>query len=203
MFAHADDQRLVQQTSLVQIVQQRRVCEIERGKQQLLHSRIVILVSVPRSVGELAEAIPEHGYKPAACLNQASSGQTGLTEQGDPVTLAQFHLLTTNVQCFAQAIGRQQRHCELLLSVHLVHARTVIAQPRVAVEVLQQRTTQAKPFHRNLVGQFRVARQPEPAARRCPAEWIPEPLRLSDGVLWSDVQTLSVEVRPERIVLST
>ncbi len=57
----------------------------------------MILMRVPRSVGELAEAIPKHRDKLATRFDQATGSETSLAKQIHAVAFSQLSRLATDI----------------------------------------------------------------------------------------------------------
>ena len=75
VLAEADHQRLVEEASLVEILEQAGKCVVESGEQLVLHAGEVIPVGVPTGAGQ-AVFIPEDADKAAAGLDQAAGGES-------------------------------------------------------------------------------------------------------------------------------
>src|ERR1019366_9353746 len=70
MFAAAEHQGFVEQAALAQVVDQRRIGEVETGEEIFLESWIMVAVRVPGAASELAVAVPENGDEFRARLDQ-------------------------------------------------------------------------------------------------------------------------------------
>ena len=107
VLAQAEDQRVIEHSSAIHVVQQRRERAVECGQQELAHPRVMVVMRVPAFVG-LTILVPADGDEFDSRFEQPSSGETGLAEERHAVLLAQADRLAFEAECVADLRLRQE-----------------------------------------------------------------------------------------------
>ena len=128
MFAEAEDERLLQKSTIIEVTDQAVPGAVEAGHQLLLEPRVMIPVGIPAGAGQ-SVLVPEDRDEPSPGLDQPPRRQRGLAEQGHPVGFADWPRL-----------GVENR-LPLVASIH-VHTARARAKP-IRLLCSTQRLTQA------------------------------------------------------------
>src|SRR5260221_1263802 len=98
VLAHPQDERRIEQAAKFEVADQGRVSLVEARQQVSLEARVVVVVRVPGAIAELTVTVPKDGDKLAAGFDDSSSGQAGLSEQGQAIALAHRERFAADVE---------------------------------------------------------------------------------------------------------
>src|SRR6185295_5027459 len=98
VLAHAEHQRVVEQSAPFEVENQRRERGVEARQEILLHARVVILVRVPRSAEVRAVGVPKDGDELTSRFNQPTRRETRLAEERVSVSLAQLRIFAADIE---------------------------------------------------------------------------------------------------------